>query len=349
MRCRSFGLVVIALIGCNGSSGTPDDDGVSPDGAAPDSGEPVPPPPPDDGCATAPTGDWTGTSRVTHGAAATETREATLTWTLASTEGCVDTYAPAGTLDWILDGLPCDHWSPSSVPIGAADGALVIDRNTAPATYRVQGATTWEATYQCPDGNEGYVATVGGVWADHRGTVDGLVLAGGVDEDQRVLSWRFTRDGASTQTPDCTGTPAARWVGVHRIVTESSDATATVAWDLATTSGCVDTFTPAGTITLLGLPTAACVSASFSPASATIDPDDGTLVVDRSTDPPRYRVEGSSLWDGSMSCTAPDGATYTTPQPITALWATSFGELVGDRASAGTSDFSDQFDWSLRR
>jgi hypothetical protein len=104
---------------------------------------------------------------------------ATATWTRVSTVGCVDRFAPAGTMNVTPAPLgECIERSyvPSSGAIDADDGYLEIDRSYDPPRFAAYGDTSWMATVTCThaDGTtSSYEARVGGWWALHTGEIDG--------------------------------------------------------------------------------------------------------------------------------------------------------------------------------
>jgi hypothetical protein len=124
---------------------------------------------------------------------------ATVTWTRASTEGCVDRFAPSGTLE--LSGWSsgdCTYtYEPSSGPItGAYEEQLIIDRSTDPATFQLLGSTLFDTTLRCTrsDGSTVDQPTQAGVgWARSIGTFDGNHFSGAWILDDRSGDWTIDR------------------------------------------------------------------------------------------------------------------------------------------------------------
>lgn len=210
-------------------------DAASPDAASPDADL-------GDGCATPPTGDWTGrTKYYGRGSGPSQSEGADVTWTLASTEDCVDRYAPSGTA-WVdNEGFECAANYESSAPIAASDGVLTIDRNTSPPTYTMNGTTRWEIILTC---FEPEPFTASSSWASYRGVIDGVVFGGGHGDSAIYWEWTFTRIGADLPPPDGCSEPAEdTWSGTHtRTGSGTDDLVATVTWTRASTEGCVDRY-----------------------------------------------------------------------------------------------------------
>src|SRR5262249_27345130 len=124
--------------------------------------------------------------------------DADVTWTLVDTTGCVDTYAPSGTVTYgfAIPGALCDQSiDPASHAIAPSDGVLTIDRSTSPPTIAMHGDTRWPITWSC-HGSDGSTQTQsltgGGAW------LDATELAG---SNQRTDT---TRCGSPNGTPPCT-------------------------------------------------------------------------------------------------------------------------------------------------
>jgi hypothetical protein len=376
MRAR---LAVLLLFACNGSGSQPPPgatDGAVPiDGnvvgmgdaaTLPPDGSTTPPDgmistPPDamvpidggDGCATAPTGDWAGTMRFyAAGAGSFERFDADVTWTLASTAGCVDHYTPSGTFAVTTDGCCCTPvYDPASGPIEASDGELVIDRSTAPATFRVVASSEYASTEypgDCGGGGDPIPTTRGGQWADDEGVVSGDVIDGAVHvrwSSPYDFSWHLRRAGASFPPPTGCAEPATEtWQ-----FTGHALAAADLTWTRADTSGCVDTFQPSGTVHVTQPPS--CTTWSADPPSAPVASTDGTLTVDRSTNPPTYDVQGITDWQATVTCTHPDGTTETTTGFVGGPWASSAGAYGSNVTGGGASTGGSEPDviWTLRR
>lgn len=287
----------------------------------------------DDGCATAPTGDWTGTAR-THqeGSGSDEDVAATVTWTLAGTEACVDHYLPSGTVEYELSSGESET---ATWPIASTDGALVIDRSVAPATYLMTGETE------------------GSSWASSSGSFEGAVIDGNVEAPFVVTpmtrEWHLRPVGAEFPAPDGCVEPATEQWTFHGEVTEHADTYATVTWIRTSTDGCVDQFAPSGIASVEESFETTCGTVVQSPSSAPIEPGDGTLQVDRSTNPPTFQVFGFSEWEGTRTCTHPDGTVETSPGLLGDRWANSTGAYDGDRWSGGAELVHGRYTWRFER
>lgn len=282
-------------------------------------------------CATSPIGPLAGTAVFrNNGSSAFTEMTADVTWTPVSTDGCVDRYQPSGTVAYRYGGAPCDHVvSPASAPIDADDGELLVDRTTSPPTYRMIGISTYDAAVHCADAPAGATDTVGGTWTEHSGAFDGALVAGGlVDEVDASLAqrWRFTRVDATFAAPSgCSEEAVDRW----QTVTEAAGTEATVTWTRASTSGCVDTFTPSGTARALPRTTAYCATATYAPDAQAIGATDGTLTIDRTTSPPTFRVDGLTSWSATRTCTRASGQSETETATAGGPWAEYAAEYDG--------------------
>ncbi len=146
------------------------------------------------GCSQPAIDRWTTVSEQAH-------TRATVTWTRASTRGCVDTFRPSGTVERApRSTAACAALTatPASAAIAATDGVLTIDRSTNPATFRIEGRTVWDAQVVCTthDGAVELLGRVGGGrWASFQAAFDGARFAGAFDvRDAGPSSWAFTRD-----------------------------------------------------------------------------------------------------------------------------------------------------------
>lgn len=133
------------------------------------------------GCAAAPVERWTGTATRTQDGYP-DNLSVTTTWQRVATDGCVDRYEPVGSAQYsyAIPGALCTQsLDPRQQAVGAADGALVVDRTTNPPTFTGQASTTWTVTWTCveSDGtrNEQTFAG-GGRWFESTGAVvDGRI------------------------------------------------------------------------------------------------------------------------------------------------------------------------------
>lgn len=320
---RTLSILVALVPAC---TETPTDD---------ETGTPVADPPADPTptatCATPPIGPLAGTAVYrNNGSSAFTEMKADVTWTPVATEGCVDRYEPSGTVAYAYGGVPCDHVvSPASAPIEASDGELLVDRTTSPPTYRMIGTSTYDAAVHCADEPAGATDTVGGIWTEHAGAFDAALVAGGlVDEVDASLAqrWRFTRvDATFTEPAGCSEPAVDRW----QTVTQAAGTEATVTWTRASTSGCVDTFTPSGTARALPRTTSYCATATYAPDAKAIGAADGTLTIDRTTSPPTFRVDGLTSWAATRTCTRANGETETEPTTAGGPWAEYAAEYDG--------------------
>ena len=276
-------------------------DAAAPDGGAePDAG---------DGCAVPPTGDWVGTARRYQGGTGSGVDvRAEVRWSRVTSEGCVDRFAPAGTLSGGRYGEICQEGDCTwSRPLTADDGTLSIDRRATPARFHL-------------------AMTSPSRWITVDGAIDGALTAGHLDDEPSwELGWELRRADAAFPPPaGCSEPPAERWRGRF----ESDGASATVVWTGRVTEGCRDRFVPEGTMTWIGGPDF-CTEVSYQPASAPVGHGDGALVIDRATDPPRFEVRGQSPWMGTRTCTHPDGTVETFTGNIYADWARFDGAYDG--------------------
>ncbi len=326
-------------------------------------GSPGKSPPPPGECAIASTGDWTGhASFFNAGTDGGPTISANVRWTLATSEGCVDHYVPTGTATYGTTAGVCTIViDPASVPINpATDGHLIIDRTTSPATYVMEGKTTWDAAIDCSTAAMPEHNTAGGVWASNHGTFDGSVLSGEIFDDHVVdgvsdeTIWEFTRVGAvfTPPAPGACSEPASdHWSGTASVsilptsLMVASSVSASLVWTRVTTTGCVDRFEPAGTATFAG---GFCTG--ITPTTHAIAPSDGSLEIDRSVDPPKFTMTGATRWNVTQTCPDGSGGTTTGPGEAGGNWALSNGVFDGDAFSATSAfQFYPQFQWSLKR
>ena len=313
----------------------------------------------DTGCASAPIAAWTGTSEegiFGSGGGSVHAR-AEVHWTLARTDGCVDHYTPSGTAYDLDTASSCQELAPTSAPIEAGDGELVIDRSTSPATYSVHGRSEWPGQTGCSNpADENYPvrpATLSAEWAvDDRGAFDANVISGGLrPNDGRKLEWSFTADGASFPAPApgaCAEVSSARW----DTVTTSGNGTAGVTWTRVSTTGCVDQYQPSGTLILAPIidesPNAFCRSRTYVPDRGPIGANDGTLLIDRSTNPPTFDIRGGTRFVATETCEHPDGTIQTGSDFRGGEWARYAGAYQGNRWSGATAPDSN-LTWSFTR
>ena len=240
-----------------------DDDGAPID-AAPDDGAPIDSAiadaamPDAIACATAPTGNWAGTSGwFTAGGGEPASLTAVVSWTLAETVGCVDHYRPSGTVTYTHDAQECEQesFTPPSGEIDESEGELIIDRTTSPATYRLQGTTRWESTWRCDD--DALEVNAGGQWGFGIGTFDGAVIAGEVDPPlffPHRDHWRFQRADVTFPPPDgCVEPATEQWAYVAEVIGEGEGpiTRANLTWTRVETTDCADRYHASGTLELV--------------------------------------------------------------------------------------------------
>lgn len=260
-----------------------------------------------------------GSAQVRHGGSSgADELAAEVMWTPAGTTGCVDRYRPSGTVTY----RNASGQGEGDAAIEPGDGELLVDRSTRPPTYTMRGDSRF------------------GVWTEHRGSFDGDVLAGGLIADadaSRAMRWSFVREDATFAPPTGCSQPAIdRWT----TVSEQEHTRATVTWTRASTSGCVDTFRPSGTVESAGRSTPYCASLTAHPASAPIAAADGVLTIDRSTNPATYRIEGRTVWDAQVVCTTHDGTVEMLGNLGGGRWA-SFQAAFDGAQFAGAFDARD--------
>lgn len=180
-RILPFALSSAALLACVSepsdpkSPDEPEGDVTSSQGGDPEGG---------DTCASAPRDAWTGTSTRDNDDGYPDHLAATVTWQRTGSDGCVDTFAPSGTVHYAyaIPGAICQQSiTPDAREIAAEHGTLTIDRSTEPATYAGRGATTWAVTFHCTydDGSvEEHTFDGGGGWFDGAGAIEGDAIAG---------------------------------------------------------------------------------------------------------------------------------------------------------------------------
>lgn len=115
--------------------------------------------------------------------------EAEVTWTRASTDGCVDTFTPSGVVRYRndTDHTPC-HAVPGTAAVGPTDGTFRIDRSTNPPTFYLMGHTQWPAQVTCysESGSIYHTGdTASRMWARVDGAFDGNVFGGAYRGDDR--------------------------------------------------------------------------------------------------------------------------------------------------------------------
>jgi hypothetical protein len=300
-----------------GTHETPNEDGgvvtPPPDGGTetPDGGS--------DGCASPPVATYSGEQFEQYsGSGSYERTRVEVTWTLASTEGCVDRYTPSGTV-FSEDAGPCEiTLEPAFGAIEAGDGELVIDRTTSPATYTMRGSSTFDTIYtgdpSCDDTPEPTPGTAGGAWADSSGSFDGAVIAGVAWTNTPTRSWNLVAAGASFPTPDgCSVAATDQWTSEHQY----GGFSATVTWTRVATEGCVDTYQPSGTAARDEGYDEMC---TYDALSTTIDPEDGPMTIDRSTAPPTVKLRGVSSWDTVGHCVNNWGEPYEQDVTFYSMW-----------------------------
>jgi hypothetical protein len=275
---------------------------------------------------------------------------------MVSSDACVDHYAPAGIAAYVYD-TQCEDIivDPPTATIAATDGQLIIDRTTAPATYRMTGSTLWDAVVRCGnDQTEQTAHPTGGAWVDSAGTFDGQVISGGLSGGQftpEYHDWTFTPVEAvfAVEPGVCSEPSTDQWTATSEL---SFGSAAVLTWTRVATEGCVDRFAPSGTAT--NLADFDCVTAVLDPESAPVASDDGELVIDRATDPATYRMTGRTYWPGTLTCTHADGSVETRNITFGGQWAGAggggfYGAFDGDRFSAHVDIGDERYEWSLTR
>jgi hypothetical protein len=316
---------------------------------------------PDSSCAQPQVASWTGTSGTEFNASGAGWEDhAEVTWTLASSDGCVDHYTPSGTATYRIGAHYCIESDPVSAPIEPGDGELVIDRSTSPATYTMNGVSEWSGYFGCrdPEDPTGWnPATLRSRWAtDYHGAFELDVFGGGEGNPGDVghtNHWAFTDAGASFPPPVagvCSEPASDLW----DTVTTYATATATITWTRDSTTGCKDHYAPSGTMVRAPIldedPSAFCRERRWEPASGPVAPEDGSLVIDRSVNPPTFRIQGSSSWAATETCTRPDDTVETATVSAGGSWAERWnGPFHGDEFAGGFGAGGGASDWSFAR
>lgn len=143
--------------------------------------------------------------------------------------------------------------------------------------------------------------------------------------------------------PTCASAPRDRWTGTAARDSESGypdHLAATVAWQRTRTVGCVDTLAPAGTVAYdHAIPGALCQQ-SITPDARAIAAEDGTLTIDRTTDPPTYVARAATTWEVTFRCTFDDGTVEEHTFDGGGTWIDAAG-TVEDGAIADAADAGD--------
>jgi hypothetical protein len=367
---------VVLLSACTGgrSSGPPD----NPDPAAPDAGNGETPSPladagpivlddggvllpdgavgpldaaPTDGCATPPLGSFTGHAREgENGAGGGSYTRVDITWNLASSTACIDRYTPSGTVRYHLAGHWCSQViDPISGDVEPTDGELVIDRSTNPASYTIRGTSFYDTAVYCEGDPPPPPSQHGGRWVDASGTFDGAVLAGGLedeDDESEFMRWRFLRTDVVFTPPgaECSEPPRDAFTTSFA---EGPQTHADVIWTRVSTEGCLDRFVPASGTAWAPIEWhETCVNESWEPQSAPVEPTDGELRVDRSTDPATFWVQGGSSWPATWTCTE-NGITHVQARTLGDRWADLEMDFDGTRWSGAYDDIWRSRSWSF--
>lgn len=224
---------------------------------------------------------------------------ARISWRVHATDRCVDRYLPAaGSIRYIAYGSECGGVAePPSGPVDPSDGTLMLDRSTSPPTYVMRGTGYYEGTFRCHDEPPpGDPRPLGGTYSEHAGSFDGDLHGGGGADTYITRNWRLWRSGTDF-TPPAPGTCVEPPHDVWMTVTSYENIEADITWTRVSTTGCVDTFTPAGTARWL--PKGSC---TVDPPTGPVAAADGTLQIDRSTNPPTFRIDGHSRWPAVVTC-----------------------------------------------
>jgi hypothetical protein len=310
--------------------------------------QPLPP-----GVCAPPVGDWIGHASVYERAQSGNfTRHAAdVTWTLASTAGCVDRYVPRGTVSVDRAGDCCHGYAgDASTSIGPGDGELIVDRSTLPPTYRMRGETHWDLPQSCPiDAANNCLwggPDAGGVWASAEGEVPGDVLAGGYGQGfPTEVDWSFTRVGATLPTTPCSTAAVDRWSGIAAM---EPFARAELNWTRVSTVGCRDTYRASGTAYTLPHGWGDCLWTT-TPDASPVD-GSGELVIDRSTPVPTFSLSGITTWPAAIMCHHPDGSVTTQSATATSRWGPDFrGVVLGDRFAGATDVDGTTCRWAAHR
>jgi hypothetical protein len=157
--------------------------------------------------------------------------------------------------------------------------------------------------------------TVAAVWGQHSGVISGDAFGGALPPDPTAtVDWHFERVGATFPPPTvCIGAPVDTFTGLHRSVDVQYDVVANVTWTRTSTTGCIDAYTPSGTASITGTTTTCATTLMVSPSAGTVGAADGSMTIDRSTNPPTFSIDGQSRWMATTTCTNADG-TVTTQQ-----------------------------------
>ena len=162
-----------------------------------------------------------------------------------------------------------------------------------------------------------------------------------------------TRDGAPSSPPipdggaGCLTPPTGDWTGTSRIEQRGSggglEMEADVRWTLVASEHCVDRYQPSGTARF-HLQAGLCTTVT-EPDVAPIAPDDGALIIDRSTSPATYQVTGSTSWDATIGCDGEEGF------PIRAGggWAGGSGSFEGAVISGDLQRDESTIVWLFQR
>ena len=168
------------------------------------------------------------------------------------------------------------------------------------------------------------------------------VIAVEVHQAQRTSS-DLAFDMAITIESTCASPAIGSWTGTVGQGAFGSGASeqqrADVTWTLSRSEGCVDHYAPSGTAYLLR---SAHYCFDAVPDSASIEADDGELIIDRTTAPATYTIQGRSEWPRTAGCA---GSTGT----LRSDWAKDLrGAFDRDVMSGGRRGDPGDVDWFFR-
>lgn len=357
--------LLLLLAACVEPVDAPDpDDPVAPDGDEPTSGESTalvldngaerrPPGSGGGPCAVEPLGPFQGTAYMSDsGTGSGRSIGVTVTWSLVSTDGCVDRYdTTSGTAvgdDW---GWQCDRVRyPDSGPVEPGDGVMLIDRSTMPVTFVMRGSTRYPVVEYCADDSHDPEPTysIGGHWASYAGSFEGAASGGHVSTDgpNHTGRWTLQRAGVTFTPPPagaCSEPPSEAWSTDTRRY-DDHDVSAELQWARVSTTGCVDTFAPSGLVRVpqRSYQGAACTTNALT---APVDGVGDTLRIDRSTSPPTFYISGRTLWQATTTCTRPDGTVFQSTGTVGGDWAGFSGVFHGNHFGGAHG----RSRWEMRR
>ncbi|HEX5132710.1 MAG TPA: hypothetical protein VFX92_09510 [Candidatus Krumholzibacteria bacterium] len=114
-----------------------------------------------------------------------------------------------------------------------------------------------------------------------------------------AVSVETTYDGMDALlVANITITGVEEWTGNSSLLSDDGEKfEATITWTQWQSYGTLKIFRPSGSVTYTLAPDPDCTLLSYTPNTAIISPDDGTLYIDYGTDPPTFFGAGATSWE----------------------------------------------------